>query len=196
MLCSGAPRQSRGGRVLLIAIHNTGISIVSEKTYNILVLCTGNSARSIMAEALINTMGGGRFRAYSAGSYPTGKVNPFAIEQVAAVGYPLDKLRSKSWDEFARPGAPPMDFVITVCDKAAGEVCPVWPGQPISAHWGFEDPAAVEGSDEVKRRAFAKIFRHIMNRVRIFASLPLHKLDKLAIKREMDNIGHLQDKDE
>jgi len=169
---------------------------VSEKTYNILVLCTGNSARSIMAEALINTLGKDRFRAYSAGSYPAGKVNPFAIEQIAALGYPLDKLRSKSWDEFARPGAPPMDFVITVCDKAAGEVCPVWPGQPISAHWGFEDPAAVEGGDEVKRRAFARIFRQIMNRVRIFVSLPLHKLDKLAIKREMDNIGHMQDQAE
>ena len=195
MLCSGAHREGRGGRVLLTAIHNNGISIVSEKTYNILVLCTGNSARSIMAEALINTMGNGRFHAYSAGSYPTGKVNPFAIEQVAAVGYPLAKLRSKSWDEFARPGAPPMDFIITVCDKAAGEACPVWPGQPISAHWGFDDPAAVEGGDEAKRRAFTRIFRHIMNRVRIFVSLPIDKLDKLAIKREMDNIGHMQDQD-
>ena len=196
MLRSGAPRQGRGGRLLLSAIHNTGINIVREKTYNILVLCTGNSARSIMAEALINTLGKARFRAYSAGSYPAGKVNPFAIEQIAALGYPLDKLRSKSWDEFARPGAPPMDFIITVCDKAAGEVCPVWPGQPTSAHWGFEDPAAVEGGDEVKRRAFARIFRQIMNRVRIFASLPLDKLDKLAIKREMDNIGHMQDQAE
>jgi len=165
---------------------------VSEKIYNVLVLCTGNSARSIMAEALINAMGNGRFRAYSAGSHPTGVVNPFAVEQVAALGYPLHTLRSKSWDEFARPGAPQMDFVITVCDKAAGEVCPVWPGQPISAHWGFEDPAAVEGGDEVKRRAFDRIFRQITNRVRIFMSLPLEKLDKLAIKREMDNIGNIQ----
>jgi len=196
LLRSVAPRQGRGGRLLLIASHNTGINIVSEKTYNILVLCTGNSARSIMAEALINTMGNGRFRAYSAGSYPTGKVNPYAVEQIAALHYPLAQLRSKSWDEFARPGAPHMDFVITVCDKAAGESCPVWPGQPISAHWGFEDPAAVEGGDDVKRRAFARIFRQIMNRVRIFVSLPLEKLDKLAIKREMENIGHMQDQQE
>ena len=163
---------------------------MSEKVYNVLVLCTGNSARSIMAEALINTMGKGRFHAYSAGSHPTGRVNPFAVEQVAALDYPLEKLRSKRWDEFARPDAPQMDFVITVCDKAAGEVCPVWPGQPISAHWGFEDPAAVEGGDDVKRNAFDTIFRQITNRVRLFISLPLDTLDKLAIKREMDNIGH------
>jgi arsenate reductase len=166
---------------------------VSNKTYNILVLCTGNSARSIMAEALINTMGHGRFRAYSAGSHPTGTVNPFAVEQIGKLDYPLDKLRSKSWDEFARPDAPQMDFIITVCDKAAGEVCPVWPGQPISAHWGFEDPAAVEGSDEEKRRAFAKTFRHIMNRVQVFVNLPLALLERSAIKREMDNIGKLKD---
>jgi arsenate reductase len=168
---------------------------MSEKIYNILVLCTGNSARSIMAEALINTMGGGRFHAYSAGSFPTGKVNPFAIEQVAALGYPINDLRSKNWDEFAQPGAPQMDFIITVCDRAAGETCPVWPGQPISAHWGFEDPAAVEGDDEAKRRAFARIFRQIMTRVRIFMSLPLDKLDKIAIKREMDHIGRIQNQD-
>jgi arsenate reductase len=168
-------------------------TIVTQKIYNVLVLCTGNSARSIMAEALINTMGFGRFRAYSAGSFPTGTVNPFAIEQIAKLDYPLDKLRSKSWDEFARADAPQMDFIITVCDKAAGEVCPVWPGQPISAHWGFEDPAAVEGSDEVKRRAFAKTFRHIMNRVQVFVNLPLALLEKSAIKHEMDKIGQLQD---
>jgi arsenate reductase len=161
-----------------------------EKQFNILVLCTGNSARSIMAEALLNMLGNGRFKAYSAGSFPTGRVNPFAIEQVKAIGYPTDHLRSKSWDEFAQPGAPKMDFIITVCDNAAGEVCPVWPGQPISAHWGFEDPAAAEGSDEEKRASFNKVFLQIRNRVSKFASLPLTDLDHLSIKREMDQIGN------
>jgi arsenate reductase (thioredoxin) len=162
---------------------------MTDKPYNVLVLCTGNSARSIMAEALINTMGKGRFRAYSAGSHPTGKANPFAIEQVASTGYPIDNLRSKSWDEFAQPDAPQLDFILTVCDNAAGEVCPVWPGQPISAHWGFEDPAAVEGSDEAKRAAFNKVFRQILGRVQVFVNLPLTMLDKTAIKREMQAIG-------
>ncbi|AJP47587.1 arsenate reductase [Rugosibacter aromaticivorans] len=162
---------------------------MTERTYNVLVLCTGNSARSIMAEALLSTMGKGRFRAYSAGSHPTGTVNPFAIEKVQSVNYPIENLRSKSWDEYAQPGAPKMDFVITVCDNAAGEVCPVWPGQPISAHWRFEDPAAVEGSDEVKRRAFDTTFRHIMNRVQLFVNLPLKMLDQTAIQRELAHIG-------
>ena len=161
-----------------------------EKQFNILVLCTGNSARSIMAEALLNVLGHGRFKAYSAGSFPTGKVNPFAIDQVKAIGYPTDNLRSKSWNEFAQPDAPKMDFIITVCDNAAGEVCPVWPGQPISAHWGFEDPAAVEGTDEDKHEAFRKIFHQIRNRVSLFSNLPLSSLDHLATKREMDVIGN------
>jgi arsenate reductase len=162
---------------------------MSNKIFNVLILCTGNSARSIMAEALFNTIGNGRFKAYSAGSHPTGHVNPFATELIKAIGYPADNLRSKNWDEFALAGAPKMDFVITVCDKAAGEVCPVWPGQPISAHWGFEDPAAVEGTDEEKRAFFKKIFHQIRNRIGIFASLPLEKLDRLTIKHEMDAIG-------
>ncbi|HWT28987.1 MAG TPA: arsenate reductase ArsC [Methylophilaceae bacterium] len=165
---------------------------MQDRTFNVLILCTGNSARSIMAEALFNILGNGRFKAYSAGSHHTGKVNPFAIEQVQAIGYPVDGLRSKNWDEFATPDAPQMDFVITVCDNAAGEVCPVWPGQPLSAHWGFEDPAAVEGTDDEKRAAFRKIFHQIRNRVGIFASLPLANLDRIAIKREMDQIGNRQ----
>ncbi|EFW9181980.1 arsenical-resistance protein [Shigella sonnei] len=162
---------------------------MTERIYNVLILCTGNSARSIMAEALINTMGQGRFRAYSAGSHPTGKVNPFAVEKVESVNYPTENLRSKSWDEYATPDAPKMDFIITVCDNAAGEMCPVWPGQPISAHWGFEDPAAVEGTDAEKRRAFEQTFRHMMNRVRLFVNLPLKMLDQTAIKRELANIA-------
>lgn len=162
---------------------------MTDKTYNILFLCTGNSARSIMAEALVTTMGKGRFRGFSAGSQPGGKVNPFAIEQVKKTGYPLDNLRSKNWDEFAAPGAPHMDFIITVCDNAAGEVCPVWPGHPVTAHWGFADPAAVEGTDEEKRAAFEKIFKQIMARMNAFVSLPLHLLEKHAIHQEIKKIG-------
>jgi arsenate reductase (thioredoxin) len=159
------------------------------RPYNILLLCTGNSARSVMGEALFNTMGAGRFKAYSAGSHPTGKVNPFAIEQVRALGYPVEGLRSKSWDEFAQPGAPEMDFVVTVCDNAAGEMCPLWPGHPVTAHWGFPDPAAVEGSDEVKRAAFAQAMGKIRNRVHQFLSLPLETLDRMAIENRMRAIG-------
>ena len=159
------------------------------KPYNILVLCTGNSARSINGEALFNTMGAGRFKAYSAGSHPTGKVNPFAIEQVQALGYPVENLRSKSWDEFAAPGAPELDFVVTVCDKAAGEICPLWAGQPVTAHWGFPDPAGIEGTDEEKRAAFALTLRQIRNRVQLFLSLPLETLDRMAIENRMRAIG-------
>ncbi|HZL52277.1 MAG TPA: arsenate reductase ArsC [Terracidiphilus sp.] len=159
------------------------------KPYNVLILCTGNSARSIIGEALFNTMGAGRFKAYSAGSHPTGRVNPFAIEQVRALGYPVENLRSKSWDEFAAPGAPQLDFVITVCDNAAGETCPLWPGQPITAHWGFPDPAAVKGTDDEKRAAFAQILRQMRNRVQLFLSLPLETLDSLAIEKKMRNLG-------
>ncbi|MGV7207589.1 arsenate reductase ArsC [Oxalobacteraceae bacterium A2-2] len=162
---------------------------MQDKVYNVLFLCTGNSARSIMAEALVTTMGKGRFRGYSAGSQPNGAVNPFAIEQVATTGYPVDGLRSKSWDEFGAPDAPQMDFIVTVCDNAAGETCPYWPGHPMSAHWGFEDPAAVTGTEEQKREAFHRIFRQIMARISIFVGLPLHMLDKNAIQHEIRAIG-------
>ncbi|MDN4573605.1 protein-tyrosine-phosphatase [Pandoraea cepalis] len=162
---------------------------MSDKTYSILILCTGNSARSIMAEALFNVLGKGRFHAYSAGSHPNGTVNPFAVERCAAIDYDTSNLRSKSWDEFAVPSAPRMDFVVTVCDQAAGEVCPIWPGAPLTAHWGFEDPAAFEGTDEQKRKVFDKVFRQIMGRVSQFVNLPLHVLDRNAIQQEMRAIG-------
>lgn len=162
---------------------------MTKPAYNVLVLCTGNSARSIMAEAIINKLGAEKFHAYSAGSHPTGKVNPFALEKIQAIGYSTENVRSKSWDEFAQPEAPKMDFIITVCDNAAGETCPIWLGHPISAHWGFEDPTAVEGSDEEKRKAFNTIFHQIHNRVRLFVNLPLAMLDQNAIKYEMDKIG-------
>ena len=162
---------------------------MSDPTFNVLFLCTGNSARSIMAEALVTTMGKGRFLGFSAGSQPGGTVNPFAIEQVRSTGYPVDGLRSKSWDEFAAPDAPQMDFIITVCDNAAGEVCPFWPGHPQSAHWGFEDPAAAVGTDEEKRAVFQKVFRQIAARMTSFVNLPLPMLDKNAIQRELKAIG-------
>jgi arsenate reductase len=160
-----------------------------QRPCNILILCTGNSARSILAEALINTLGAGRFKAYSAGSRPTGAVNPFAIEQVRKLGYPVEGLRSKSWDEFAQPGAPQMDFVVTVCDNAAGEVCPLWPGHPVTAHWGFPDPAAAVGTDAQKRAAFALALHQIRKRVQQFLSLPLEALDRMAIEDRMRDLG-------
>ncbi|MCB5191142.1 arsenate reductase ArsC [Methylobacillus arboreus] len=161
---------------------------MTTQIFNVLILCTGNSARSIMAEALFNQLGQGKFKAYSAGSHPTGKVNPFAVEQVAALGYPTDELRSKSWDEFATPDAPKMDIVITVCNNAVSEVCPIWPGTPISGHWGFEDPAAVQGSDEDKRAAFALIWGQIQGYVERFIRLPLESMDSPSIKHELDGI--------
>jgi arsenate reductase len=160
--------------------------------YNVLVLCTGNSSRSIMAEALLNTLGRDRFRAFSAGSQPLGTVNPLAIEQVKTTGYPLEKLRSKSWDEYTSPNAPHMDIVITVCDSAAGEVCPIWPGHPLTTHWGFEDPAAAVGTDDDKRQIFQHVFRQILARVTLLVNLPLHELDPSQIKREIDRIGSIQ----
>lgn len=167
---------------------------MTERVFNVLFLCTGNSARSILAEAILNHAGKGRFRAFSAGSHPGGKVNPFAIELLAKQGLAVSELRSKSWDEFAVPGGPRIDFVFTVCDNAAGEACPIWPGQPMTAHWGIEDPATVEGSDEEKRRAFSTALRLLQNRISLFTSLPFSKLDEMAIKRKLDEIGRLREK--
>lgn len=162
---------------------------MGNRIYNVLFLCTGNSARSIMAEALLNHAGKGHFKAYSAGSHPNGKVNPFALKQLTKSGLPGEGYRSKSWDEFAAAGGPHMDFVFTVCDDAAGEVCPIWPGQPMTAHWGVPDPAAVEGSDADKEKAFATIYGQINNRIKLFTSLPLEKIDGLALKKSLDDIG-------
>ncbi len=163
---------------------------MSERIYNVLFLCTGNSARSIMAESILNHVGTGRFRGFSAGSHPTGKVNPYALALLTQNRMPVAGLESKSWERYAVPDAPALDFVITVCDNAAGEVCPIWPGQPISAHWGVPDPAAVEGSDDEKRRAFTDVSRILTKRIRLFASLPLETLNRLVLKKRLDDIGH------
>lgn len=157
--------------------------------HNVLFLCTGNSARSILAEAYLNSAGRGRFIAYSAGSHPAGRVNPFALELLAKHRLPAEGLRSKNWDEFAGPGAPRMSFVYTVCDSAAGETCPVWPGQPITAHWGVADPAAVQGTDADKRKAFLKAFTELSTRINLMLALPIEKLDRLALKAKLDEIG-------
>jgi arsenate reductase len=161
----------------------------AHRAYNVLFLCTGNSARSIIAEAALNSEGRGRFKAYSAGSFPVGAVNPHALALLRQSGLATDGLRSKSWSEFSRPGAPELDFVFTVCDNAAGEVCPVWPGQPITAHWGVPDPAAVTGSDAEKAKAFRETLRVLSNRIRVFAALPFEKLDRLKLKNRLDEIG-------
>jgi arsenate reductase len=165
---------------------------VNGMTRNVLFLCTGNSARSILAEALLNYRGHGNYRAFSAGSQPKGQVHPLTLETLQRHHVPFEAVRSKSWNEFAAPDAPLMDFVFTVCDNAAGEVCPVWPGQPITAHWGIADPAAVEGTDDERRRAFAKAFRELDTRIQLFTSLPLARLDRLAITREVDRIGKME----
>lgn len=167
-----------------------------EKVYNVLFLCTGNSARSILGEALLNLLGKGRFRAWSAGSHPAGRVNPFAIELLQKNGIATEGLRSKNWDEFSQAGAPEFDFVFTVCDNAANEICPVWPGQPMTAHWGIEDPAAVEGGDEDKRRAFVHAYNQLSRRIALFISLPLKSLDALAIKEKVVEIGKLRERGE
>jgi protein-tyrosine-phosphatase len=165
---------------------------MTEKTYNVLFLCTGNSARSIIAECIMNRLGAPRFRAYSAGSHPAGHVNPYALELLSNLNYPIADLRSKNWDEFAAPGAPALDFVFTVCDNAAGEVCPVWPGRPMTAHWGLPDPAAVEGCEAEKRVAFSQTYRMLNNRISIFASLGLDALDRMSLQRRLDQIGGQQ----
>ena len=159
------------------------------KPYNVLFLCTGNSARSILAEGYLNSAGRSRFKAYSAGSHPTGKVNPWAIELLAKHRIDTAGFRSKSWDEFAQPRAPELDMVFTVCDSAAGETCPIWPGQPITAHWGVEDPAAVTGSDDEKRRAFRRAFSVLSARVNFLVALPVERLDRLSLKRQLDEFG-------
>jgi len=157
--------------------------------FNVLFLCTGNSARSILGEVLLNAEGKGRFRAFSAGSFPKGAVNPFALALLKQSGFETEGLRSKSWDEFAAPGAPMMDFIFTVCDQAAGEVCPVWPGQPVTAHWGMPDPAAAQGTDVQIMQAFRETLRMLSNRIRVFAELPFEKLDRLKLKSRLDEIG-------
>jgi arsenate reductase len=157
--------------------------------FNILFLCTGNSARSILAEAIVNSLPGDRLRGYSAGSMPRGEVNPHALALLNKLGHPTGDLRSKSWDEFASPGAPELNFIVTVCDNAAGEVCPIWPGKPITAHWGLPDPAAVEGSEAEIAVAFAETYRMLKNRIAVFAELPLASLDRMATQRRMDEIG-------
>jgi arsenate reductase len=162
---------------------------MSDKVYNVLFICTGNSARSIMAEGLMNHLGAGRFKAWSAGSRPSGTVNPYALQTLATWRIPMDGFRSKSWDEFAQPGAPTLDFAFTVCDNAAGEVCPVWPGQPMTAHWGVPDPAAVEGTDAQKAKAFIDVAITLKRRIELMLSLPLHSLAGMSLLREIDQIG-------
>jgi protein-tyrosine-phosphatase len=169
---------------------------MGERIYNVLFLCTGNSARSILAELLMEHWGRGRFKAYSAGSFPKGAVHPLAIELLQRLGLRTSTLRGKSWDEFAQDGAPVMDFVFTVCDQAAGEVCPVWPGDPVTAHWGVPDPAAVAGTKAQQRQAFREAQLLLESRIRLFTSLPIEKLDRLSIKRELGRIGILRSHEE
>jgi arsenate reductase len=162
---------------------------MDDKVFNVLFLCTGNSARSILAEGLLNELGKGRFRAFSAGSHPKGTVHPLALRELQSLRIPTDGFRSKAWDEFAEPGAPVMDFVFTVCDQAAGELCPVWPGQPMTAHWGMPDPAAVDGSDEVQARAFRDAAVTLKRRIELLTALPMAALDRLAIQEQVREIG-------
>ncbi|WLR95441.1 arsenate reductase ArsC [Shinella zoogloeoides] len=165
---------------------------MTDKTYNVLFLCTGNSARSILAESILNKEGGGRFKAFSAGSQPKGEVNLRALKELEALGYPSTGFSSKSWDVFAEPGAPQMDFIFTVCDSAAGEACPIWIGHPMTAHWGIEDPAAVTGSDVEIQRAFAQAARFLKNRIAAFVSLPLASIDHMALETKLRQIGAME----
>ena len=169
---------------------------MSDRPYNVLFLCTGNSARSILAEALINHWGRGSFVGYSAGSFPKGKVHPIALDLLEHLNMPTEGMRSKSWDEFAKPGAPQLDFVFTVCDNAAAEECPVWPGQPMTAHWGVADPAAVEGSDTDKWLAFRQAFHELESRIKIFTSLPIKSLDRVKLQERLREIGQSRPTDE
>ncbi len=164
---------------------------MTQSIYNVLFLCTGNSARSILGEAILNQRGGGRFRAFSAGSHPKGTVHPMAVELLKSLEFPTASLRSKSWDEFAQPGSPHLDFVFTVCDNAAGEVCPYWPGQPVTAHWGIPDPAAAEGSELERKAAFRLAFRQLENRIKLFLSLPIASIDRMRLQERLDEIGKL-----
>lgn len=166
---------------------------MTNKTYNVLFLCTGNSARSVMAECALNRWGQGRFKGYSAGSFPKGQVHPMTLRLLKDLSYDTAGLRSKSWDGFAAPGAPPLDFVFTVCDQAAGEVCPVWPGQPMTAHWGVEDPAAFVGSEEKTYAFFKRIYGFLENRIKIFVSLPIASLDRLSLQKRLEQIGRTID---
>jgi arsenate reductase len=167
--------------------------VMSEKAYNVLFLCTGNSARSIMAECILNREGSGKFRAFSAGSHPKGSIHSETLELLQRLNFDTSKLRSKSWNEFAAPGAPEMDFVFTVCDDAAGEVCPVWPGQPMTAQWGVPDPAAIKGEGAEKRIELAEIYRMLFNRISIFSNLKIRALDRLSLKKRLDEIGKTKD---
>jgi arsenate reductase len=161
---------------------------MADRVFNVLFLCTHNSARSVMAEALLNTIGKGRFQAFSAGSMPSGRVNPFALEMARTIGYLTDNIRSKSWDDFAKPGAPKMDIIITVCDDAAGETCPIWPGHPATAHWGFPDPSNTPGGDADKRHAFDQVFHAIRRRIELLVNLPVGRLEHLALANELKRI--------
>jgi arsenate reductase (thioredoxin) len=165
---------------------------MSDRPFNVLFLCTGNSARSIMAEGILRKEGAERFKAFSAGSHPKGAVNPLAIRVLESFGYPTDGYRSKPWDEFAEPGAPRLDFVFTVCDSAAGEACPVWPGQPMTAHWGIEDPAAVQGADIQKEAAFVTAFKYLRNRITVFTALPMRSISAMALQARLREIGQME----